>query len=226
MAGVPGDASSSQLGRSFGWSGRRYPSSSNSTISSVTDNRRSYYGPFFDERGNKLNWLLIWLRWLIRKLSRTVLQSINHVFGPELRSKTCSPLHKLSTLKTTREITTKCSYNDFKYPRLSKEEINIECELELGTWVDTGCSGRHTYVEEFIIGNTITAISFSSSLGKLDNLPYAHVLYAFDHMDELLLLLKQNNTIYLGEGQSITPHTIRRSGSKNRSLSKELLKWR
>ena len=44
-----------QLGTSFGRSGKRYTSSSNSTISSVTLNGRSYHGPVFDEKGNKLN---------------------------------------------------------------------------------------------------------------------------------------------------------------------------
>ena len=42
-------------------------------------------------------------------------------------------------------------------------------------------------------------MGFSSSLGKLYNLAYAHVLYAYDHEDESVLLLEHNNTIYLGD---------------------------
>ena len=57
--GISGDSSSSQLGSSFGRSGRRRPSYSNLTISLVTVNGRSYHGPIFDEKGNQPNWLLI-----------------------------------------------------------------------------------------------------------------------------------------------------------------------
>ena len=39
---------------------------------------------------------------------------------------------------------------------------------------------------------------FSPSLGKLDNLRYAHVLYAYDHRDGTTLIIEHNNTIYLG----------------------------
>ena len=54
-----GEGDSTPLGTSFGRSGRRQPSSSNSTISSVTLDDRSYHGPVFDDKGNKLNCLLI-----------------------------------------------------------------------------------------------------------------------------------------------------------------------
>ena len=66
-------------------------------------------------------------------------------------------------------------------------------------WADTGCSGKHAYVEESLIGKTVTAMAFSSSLGKLENMAYAHVLYAYDHEDRSVLLLEHNNTIYLGD---------------------------
>ena len=52
---VADNTGTSQLGTSFGRSGKRYTSSSNSTISSVTLNGRTYHGPVFDEKGNKLN---------------------------------------------------------------------------------------------------------------------------------------------------------------------------
>ena len=55
ITAVTDDASTAQLGTSFGRSGKRYTSSSNSTISSVTLNGRSYHGPVFDEKGNELN---------------------------------------------------------------------------------------------------------------------------------------------------------------------------
>ena len=33
----------------------------------------------------------------------------------------------------------------------------------------------------------------------MDNLHYAHVLYAYDHQDGTTLIIEHNNTIYLGE---------------------------
>ena len=67
------------------------------------------------------------------------------------------------------------------------------------TFIHTGCAGKHAYVKDFIIGKTVTAMGFSSSLGKIENLTYAHVLYAYDHEDGLVLLLEQKNAIYLGD---------------------------
>ena len=48
-------ASSIHVGSTFGRTGKRYPSSNNSTISSVTVNGKPYQGPIFDERGNRLD---------------------------------------------------------------------------------------------------------------------------------------------------------------------------
>ena len=45
------------------------------------------------------------------------------------------------------------------------------------------CAGKHPHVEEFVLGKTVTAKGFSSSLGKLDNLPGAHVMYAYDNAE-------------------------------------------
>ena len=53
VASVEGDCT--PLVTSFGRSGRRQPSSSNSIISSVTLNGILYHGPVFDDKGNKLN---------------------------------------------------------------------------------------------------------------------------------------------------------------------------
>ena len=81
--------------------------------------------------------------------------------------------------------------------KLNKEELKNGCKLGLDTWADTGCSGKHTYVKEFIIGKIVTAMGFSLSLGN-KNLKYAHVLYAYDQEDgSVLVILEYNNTIYL-----------------------------
>ena len=52
---IGGDSGSALSGISFGRLGRRHPLPSNSTISSVTLDGKSYHGPIFDEKGNKLN---------------------------------------------------------------------------------------------------------------------------------------------------------------------------
>ena len=54
-SGASGEGNPTPLGTSFGRSGRWQPPSSNSTISSVTLNSRSYHGPVFYDKGNKLN---------------------------------------------------------------------------------------------------------------------------------------------------------------------------
>ena len=43
-----------------------------------------------------------------------------------------------------------------------------------------------------------SATGFSPSVRKLDNLPYVHVLYAYDHRDGSTLAIEHNNTTYLG----------------------------
>ena len=45
----------------------------------------------------------------------------------------------------------------------------------------------------------VSATGFSPSLGKLDNLPYVHVICAYDHHDGTTLIIEYNNTIYLGK---------------------------
>ena len=55
IATATDDTGTVQLGTSFGRPGKRHTSSSDSTISSVTCNGRTYHGPVFDERGHRLN---------------------------------------------------------------------------------------------------------------------------------------------------------------------------
>ena len=69
------------------------------------------------------------------------------------------------------------------HPKLLKEELSLGCKLGLDNWADTGCAEKHAYVEKFVLGKTVTATGFLSSLGKLDNLPGAHVMYAYDNAE-------------------------------------------
>ena len=85
--------------------------------------------------------------------------------------------------KTIREVKTIYSYDTFRHPELLKEMLRLGCKLGLDSWADIGCVGRHVHVEEFVLGQTVTATGFSSSLGKLGNLTFTHVLYAYDHAE-------------------------------------------
>ena len=93
-------------------------------------------------------------------------------------------------LKTIKEVKTDYCYDSFRHPELLIEELD--------SWADTGCAGDHAHVEEFVLGKTVTATEFSSSLGKLDNLPIAHVLYAYNHAERSVIRIEHNNTIYMG----------------------------
>ena len=76
-------------------------------------------------------------------------------------------------LKTIKEVQTDYSFDTFRHTELSKEELRLGCELGLDNWADTGCTGKHAHVEEFVLDKKVAANGFSSSLGKLDNLPIA-----------------------------------------------------
>ena len=70
--------------------------------------------------------------------------------------------------------------------------------MGLDSWVDTDCSGKHTYVDEFVEGNSVNVTGLTSTLGSIDNLPVAHVLHSFDKEDGTMVLLEHNTTIYIG----------------------------
>ena len=93
----------------------------------------------------------------------------------------------------------KFNVDTFRHPKLSETELLKGGHLGLDSWADTGCAGRHAYVDEFIIGSTVTAAGFADSLGKLSDLPLANVLYAYDRPDDSTILLEHNNVIYLGD---------------------------
>ena len=91
------------------------------------------------------------------------------------------------------------SYDTFRHPKLLKEELRLGCKLGLDSWTDTGCAGRHAHVEEFVLGKTVIATGFSSSQGKLDDLPFSYFLYAYDHVERSVILIEHNHTIYMGD---------------------------
>ena len=70
--------------------------------------------------------------------------------------------------------------------------------MGIDSCADTGCAGKHAYVEEFISGRTVNATGFAPYLGSLNNLLIANVIYAYDTHSGKKLLLEHNNVIYLG----------------------------
>ena len=54
------------------------------------------------------------------------------------------------------------------------------CRLRLYYWAEIGCSVKHAYVDEFVEGKILNVNGFTSTLGSIDNLPIAYVLYSFD----------------------------------------------
>ena len=75
-------------------------------------------------------------------------------------------------------------------------------KLGLDTWADTSCAGRHAYVESFIEGKVVSAGGFSPSVGKLNNIPIANVLYACDLSNGSVVILENCHAIYLGESMN------------------------
>ena len=45
------------------------------------------------------------------------------------------------------------------------------CILGLDYWAETGCAGKHAYVDEYFDGNRVNNTGFTSNLGSIDNLP-------------------------------------------------------
>ena len=70
-----------------------------------------------------------------------------------------------------------------------------DCHLGIDSWANTGYSGKHAYVEEFISGRTVNATGFAPSLGSLKNLPIDNVLYAYDTPSGKTVLLEHKNVI-------------------------------
>ena len=111
-----------------------------------------------------------------------------------MRNSMISPFITVTIAKTMNR-----DLSSFRHPVLTEDEIRNGCRLGFDTWADTSCSGKHAYVEAFVEGKMVTATGFSSTLGQLENLHVAHVVYAHDLNDGRVILLENNNTIYMGE---------------------------
>ena len=72
---------------------------------------------------------------------------------------------------------------------LSEEETKWGYILGLDYWAETGCSVKYAYVNELFEGKSANETGFTSTLGSINNLPIAHVLYVFDKEDGNVVLI-------------------------------------
>ena len=129
----------------------------------------------------------------------TILVDLPHLLFEKLfRNKQVS--HSVSAFTTIIGKTSTAAYviDSFRHPVLNERQHLEGCRLGIDSWADTGCAGKHAFVEEFVEGKTVTATGFTASLGSVSNLPIANVIYAYDSFKGEVLLLECNNSIYLG----------------------------
>lgn len=112
---------------------------------------------------------------------------------------TVSSISVITTIIARTNTTSHMQDKPFRQPQLTPQELHNGCRLGWDTWADTSCSGKHAYVDEFIVRKSVTATGFTASLGSVQNLPMANVLYAYDTQQGTTILLEHNNTIYLGK---------------------------
>ena len=107
----------------------------------------------------------------------------------------------ISVFTTIIGKTTTAAYaiDSFRHPVLNTRQHLEGCRLGIDSWADTGCAGKHAFVEEFVEGKTVTATGFTASLGSVSNLPIVNAVYAYDSAEGEVLLLECNNSIYLGD---------------------------
>ena len=102
------------------------------------------------------------------------------------------PIRKSISVFTTiigKTTTAAYSIDSFRHPVLNTRQYLEGCRLGIDSWADTGCAGKHAFIEEFVEGKTVTATGFTSSLGSVSNLPIVNAVYAYDTTEGEVLLL-------------------------------------
>ena len=141
------------------------PRSDSISISSVRINQSSYQVPIFDENGHKINWLIVHMLRVIMLLIvlpiLVVLISFNNRFGNTRIFQFSSMISVIAA--------TGSSINSgyFHQPTLPKDEILNRLSLGIDSWTDISCSGKHSYVDEFMYRKTLTDTCLSSYMGYL-----------------------------------------------------------
>jgi hypothetical protein len=157
---------SNQAGSSFSRQGNHRQSDSTS-IGMVSINGQNYGRHIYDSYGNPLNWLTCQLYYLFVHFYSwlaSIIFKLHITYGRKIYS-------LYSILGCTKS---QFDIDHFCHPVLTNKEMTIGCRLGFDSWADTSCSGKHAYVESFVDGQSVTASGFSSTLGKLENLPIAN----------------------------------------------------
>ena len=102
-------------------------------------------------------------------------------------------LENVSTISVARREQSWIQY------KLNDEELKNGCKLGFDSYADTCCAGKHARIESFIEGKTVSASGFSNSMKVMENLPIVNVLYAYNTQEGETLILRVNNSRYLGE---------------------------
>ena len=63
---------------------------------------------------------------------------------------------------------------------------------------DTSCLGKHSYVEEFVVGCTIPDIGFTIAIGSTKDVPIENVLYVYDLSYVTTVILEHKNKKSMG----------------------------
>ena len=68
----------------------------------------------------------------------------------------------------------------FFHPNIYQYELEFKDIFGLYSWDDTGCLGKHAYVEEFFEGRNVTATGFNSATGSTKYPTIKYILHAYD----------------------------------------------
>ena len=140
------------------------------SLSSLSNNGRPYNGPVYNDKVNRLNWLLV-----------QMLLILFVVLVCHSKNQGSQPIGMISSFKSVMASAghhTKSTH--LRHPSLSKEEMISGWRLVMDYWADTGCSVKHAYVGEFFEGNSVNVTVLTYTLVSINNLPIAHLLYEFD----------------------------------------------
>lgn len=98
---------------------------------------------------------------------------------------------------------------------LSKSELASGTRLGIDSHADTTCVNKHAYIEHVVEGMTVDAIPFDKSIGKLEQLPIVHAIFAYDNPATFRThLLRFNHSIYIKtmENSLLCPNQAREHG--------------
>lgn len=120
------------------------------------------------------------------------------------------------SFKTVRHVARVASKSFGINPPLSPEEFRSGCRLGVDSHADTTCVNKHAFISEIVEGQTVDAVPFDSSIGKLTDLPIVHAILAVDNtLTYETHLIRLNNAIYVKSMENclLCPNQAREYGT-------------